>query len=119
MTDDADDGDMVDPMVDAPAVAPDAGETIRNLTLLTFACPINWNPATRDIETTREMCTEPIVPAMNYTIVYDGQEMITTMLGTDVDQAQDLGLNGVPLPAGMWTIRSAFARSTPQMAPRA
>ncbi len=78
---------------------------IRNLTLLTFSCPINWDPATRDIEASREMCTEPIVPAMNYTILFKGQEMVTTALGTDVDLAKDLGLNGVPLPTGMWTIR--------------
>lgn len=93
------------PPAEAQQIDGDPASQIKNLTLLTFACPINWDPATREIDASREMCTEPIVPAMNYTIVYDGQEMVTTGLGTDVDLAQDLGLNGVPLPSGMWTIR--------------
>ncbi|MBA2468491.1 MAG: hypothetical protein H0V37_03705, partial [Chloroflexia bacterium] len=109
MTDDADDGatddDLDDPATDAPAIVADEAAPIKNLTLLTFACPINWNPATRPIEDSREMCTEPIVPAMNYTVLFEGQELTTAGLRTDVDLAVDLGLNGVPLPPGMYTIR--------------
>lgn len=97
------DGAMEAPTGARQAADPDP--RIRNLTLLTFACPVNWNPATRPIEDSREMCTEPIVPAMSYTILFEGTEMVTAGLGTDVDLAADLGLNGVPLPAGMWTIR--------------
>ncbi len=90
---------------DAPAIAGDPTATIKNLTLLTFACPVNWNPATRDIEASREMCTEPIVPNMTYTVLLEGQELIAASLGVDVDLAATLGPTGTPLAPGMYTIR--------------
>jgi hypothetical protein len=99
--DDAQEVTLVDFLV---AAAAEKG-TIKNLTLLTFACPINWNPATRPIEESREMCTEPIVDAMNYTILYEGREWVTAGLRSDVDMDKDRGGDSVPLPAGMYTIR--------------
>jgi hypothetical protein len=92
MTDDS--MEVEDPAVEEPG-------TIRNLTLITFSCPINWNPATRDIEASREMCTEPAVPDMTYTVLYEGVEQTTAPFRTDVDVAAA----GIPLDTGMWTIQ--------------
>ncbi len=93
---------------DGPGIAEDPTATIRNLTVLTFACPVNWNPATRPIESSREMCTEPILPGMTYTILFEGQEVLVAEFGVEIDMVNGRkDINGVspPLPAGMWTIR--------------
>ncbi len=95
------DGEPVDPAADAPTLAGDATQTIKNLTLLTFACPINWDPATRPIESSREMCTEPIVEGMSYSILFEGEERVAATLGVPIDLAETFGPSG----PGMYTIR--------------
>lgn len=95
-----DDGETI---VDEPEGEPGETGTIRNLTLITFSCPINWNPATRDIEDSREMCTEPTVPDMTYSVLFEGVEQVTVPFGSGVD----LAAAGIPLTAGMWTIQES------------
>jgi hypothetical protein len=94
--DDADDQELVDDE--------DVGE-IKNLTLVTYPCPVNWNPATREIADSHQVCTVPPVPAMSYTILYEGEMMVEVAVQTDADLDKDLRANGIPLKAGMWTIQ--------------
>ncbi|MCA9859995.1 MAG: hypothetical protein KC438_09745 [Thermomicrobiales bacterium] len=90
---------------DQPQTIIAVDEQIKNLTVLAFSCPINWNPATRDIVASREMCADPVVPAPTLTILFDGSVVATTTPRGPVDVANDPALTGVPRPAGMWTIQ--------------
>jgi hypothetical protein len=101
---DVQDADAVDDTEDAVDAAEEVGE-IRNITLVTYPCPVNWNPATREIADSHEMCTVPPVPAMSYTILYEGEMMVEVAVQTDADLDKDLRANGIPLKAGMWTIQ--------------
>jgi hypothetical protein len=95
-----DEEEVTDDMDGEDAAEEDVGE-IKNLTLMTYSCPINWNPATRDILESHEMCTEPSVPdLMTYNILYEGELVVRVGVRTDTDLAKE----GYPLKAGMWTI---------------
>ena len=93
--------DEQQPALDQEQAAGDPNAQIKNLTLLTFACPVNWDPATRPIEASREMCTEPIVANMTYTVLFEGEELVSATLGVPIDLAETFGASG----PGMYTIR--------------
>lgn len=105
LPEDADTGETDQPEEDGQPNLVTAEPQIGNLTLLTFSCPINWDPATRPIESSRDMCTEQAVPVINYTILFEGTELTTAAFGVGVDLVRDIQPNGTLLPPGMWTIR--------------
>ncbi|MGC4108728.1 MAG: hypothetical protein QM753_20590 [Thermomicrobiales bacterium] len=47
------------------------------------------------------MCTEPSVPDMSYSVLYEGKSQLMVPFGTGIDVAAA----GIPLNPGMWTIQ--------------